>query len=108
MKSPSDHICDLCAEGDEILAVADAIMFIEEWRRDGMDFIIEAFISNLDLTKITPAVMIGILTVTKHIQDDKEFGRPIHSRARFLEQAEKLMKEQLGEERTEKLLELRR
>ena len=111
MKNLSDtlqSVYDLCANEDEIEACAEAIMYVERTIYDvngGEIEEIDDFLSSLDLKRVTSAVMLSVLTVTKHAL---EYGVDPEIRNKFIKKAEKLMKKELGKERTEKLLELRR
>lgn len=100
-----ESIYNWCSSDDEVEAIAEVIMCVENLVSMGETEVIDEFISILDLKRITPAVMLGVLTVTKHAL---EYGVDPDIRNKFLKKAEKIMKKELGKERTEKLLELRR
>jgi len=82
--------------------VEEVIALLETNLSAGNFDIVDLWLKNADLTELNSAAIIGALTMTYWGKDK------LVNRQEFLNKAEPLLKERLGEERAEKLLLRRR
>ena len=104
-----DVVEQLSADADQA-AVTTLMIWVEERLRTGFYNHVDQLLGAIDVEKLSPACLLGVLTVTYHASSvTNEWSKDVlPRRAGFLERAEESLRARIGDDRTERLLRRRR
>ena len=93
----------LCEAGEMRRALRRCMSELDGKLRLGKTDEVDSILSSIDVSRVLPEVLLGILTVSAHARPED-----LPSRPRFVQRAEVRVRALLGDERAERLLRRRR